>query len=1104
MLTATQGSGEKASTSSYTYDSVGNVTSVTNGNGKVTRYSYDQLSNLVERMNSLGDKETYTYNVNNQLEKVTKSDGKTISYDYNKLDQLLKVEYSEKQDGQVLYTYDADGRRVSMSDLTGTSQYATNEEGEITGVRQGDGSLIQYEYDAYGNISKMIYPDGSTVSYTYDELDRLTSVTDVKGQKTSYSYNPAGDLTEVDRGDGTKSFLTYDKAHRLTELRHMDKQGKLISSYGYEYDDGGYIAKETIKQDGETLVHTYTYDTLGQVENMTVLDGAGKELSKISYTYDLAGNKLTSTETVDGKESQTHFTYDDHNRLTKLEGPDGTITYTYDKNGNRIASEKNSEKLDYIYDTENRLLAIKDKKGLLMAALYDGDDNRVFTASRKEGKNTYQLFQRKPKDTKSGRKSPYTAPSGEGNSLFWYGFSQNVLQALSTLPQTIGSIWHSIFDDVSTAYHQKVAKDRATKEGIVINPPELGNLPGQGEVTYASQVQDVLIPYTTREDTYNYYEERNYVNDVNREHTEVLETYDHDGKARETYSYGKGRASYLNNQTGDSYNYLTNQSGSVTGLTKDGQAVASTSYNLYGARKTSTDTTGNPFAYNGEARDDTELDYLRARYYDSQGGTFLTEDSYPGEDTDPLSQNRYSYVQNNPVNYTDPSGHRMVWMGGEGEPSRPRSINTRQQRFYQQSIVGQDSLGRAVSLHEYTDRRIRTDRNFRAPASYYQAFGPNVATYQGGSYGGQSSYAYAQQQAARARAQAEQRRRQQIRYEYGLATGIKSSPTIREGLNLLRNWGTALQNTLKHVCNPKTTGASDKGEIKVPSVADFRKYEDAARYGLTVSEKANIDSSSLSELKNKYGNVLGNYNTYQGTGYFNPQGSPRNRYIISRYEELKAIEDAKVAQKVAEMNKYHYTNLYKHIAETGYRIDGTPASDLEKTVAPYVPWIAPIQDVAAAVAGRQGAKYNSSVPTGNGMKWGAEKSTKAVDKASDAARVAGKVDDVKDGTRALTSQEIADKFVSGMEDISKKTGTKNFQSYGGYEKALEDFNSLPLENIKVINTSFGKGYVGILSDGTKVVVRPGSTSNRGATLEFQLEQSKAFEGGSTYEIRYGD
>ena len=60
-----------------------------------------------------------------------------------------------------------------------------------------------------------------------------------------------------------------------------------------------------------------------------------------------------------------------------------------------------------------------------MAALYDGDDNRVFTASRKEGKNTCQLFQGKSKDAqsgdqlshagidKSGRKSPYTGPSGE-------------------------------------------------------------------------------------------------------------------------------------------------------------------------------------------------------------------------------------------------------------------------------------------------------------------------------------------------------------------------------------------------------------------------------------------------------------------------------------------------------------------------------------------------------------------------------------------------------------------------------------------------------------------------------------------------------------------
>ena len=49
--------------------------------------------------------------------------------------------------------------------------------------------------------------------------------------------------------------------------------------------------------------------------------------------------------------------------------------------------------------------------------------------------------------------------------------------------------------------------------------------------------------------------------------------------------------------------------GSVSGLTKDRQTVASTSYNLYGARKIGIDTTGNPFAYNGEDLDDTGLNY---------------------------------------------------------------------------------------------------------------------------------------------------------------------------------------------------------------------------------------------------------------------------------------------------------------------------------------------------------------------------------------------------------------------------------------------------------------------------------------------------------------
>ncbi|WP_228062250.1 MULTISPECIES: RHS repeat-associated core domain-containing protein, partial [unclassified Streptococcus] len=303
------------------------------------------------------------------------------------------------------------------------------------------------------------------------------------------------------------------------------------------------------------------------------------------------------------------------------------------------------------------------------------------------------------------------------------------------------------------------AKDRANDEGLVVNPPDLGNLPGEGEVTYASEVKEVLIPYTTREDSFHYYEERNYVNDVNRKHTEVLQTYDRELKARETYTYGQGRSSYHNHGTGDTYQYLTNQAGSVTGLTKDGQAVASSKYQLYGSTKDSTDETGNPYAYNGEARDSTGLDYLRARYYDSQAGTFLTEDSYQGELDDPLSQNRYAYVQNNPVNYTDPSGHFpspfTMMVGGGGRP------------LYQQPkplINPKDGTLYAPTTPEHEAHQIRQQQTGVYSYTYIPSHVPTS-----------SAYEYIQQQEsqlrAQAHAQAVQYRQQQIQQEYAQSIG---------------------------------------------------------------------------------------------------------------------------------------------------------------------------------------------------------------------------------------------------------------------------------------------------------------------------------------------
>jgi len=423
----------------------------------------------------------------------------------------------------------------------------------------------------------------------------------------------------------------------------------------------------------------------------------------------------------------------------------------------------------------------------------------------------------------------------------------------------------------------------------------------------------------------------------------------------------------------------------VTGLTKDGQAVSSSRYHLYGARKTSTDTTGNPFAYNGEARDDTGLDYLRARYYDSQGGTFLTEDSYPGEETDPLSQNRYSYVQNNPVNYTDPSGHfwNSIKKGWNYVKKTASNAWNGVKRVASNTWNGVKSVASKAwnvtkSAFNHATNWVRTQVN-RASNWVGRQWNKVQTTYN-------STVDYVQTKYQQAQARIQELHYQAIRTAYAVAIGFKASPTIREGMNLLRNWGTALQNTLKHVCDPKTTGASDKGENKVPSVADFRKYEDAARHGLRPDQKERIDRMTLEEYL-KAPPMTPEENAYASNvkfAKFNQEnkatlptiaaeliGWNNGERLVTGKDPLTG-EDANRWAAGAELAVDIASNFFP-IAKAG------KLRKLEKALDA----VDAVNDASKATKAADKAKD-------------ASKAAKAADKASDAARVADKVDDVKD------------------------------------------------------------------------------------------------------------
>ena len=310
-----------------------------------------------------------------------------------------------------------------------------------------------------------------------------------------------------------------------------------------------------------------------------------------NYTYDKIGNRTSYEKIEDGvSKAKYNYKYNDSNQLikrtnAKIWGDPGT-TYSYDKDGNLIQEcdkTNSADPVTYEYTAENRLAVVKQGGTVLMAAMYDGDNNRVF-----ELDNTYK--------------------------------------------------WEDCYgDEVLIPENQRTEDGNSPKEQLASLVKGGSNAKG----------------YTLTE----------YINDINRENTEVLAEYGADEKVRQAYTYGEsgiGERVSVDKSEESSY-YLYDGRNSVTGiLTETANLTNSYQYDPYGNLTSGTADGVNYYGYNGESTNvKTGLQYLRARYYNAENGTFTTEDSDLGTTENPLTRNRYDYTTNNPLNYSDPTGHSL-------------------------------------------------------------------------------------------------------------------------------------------------------------------------------------------------------------------------------------------------------------------------------------------------------------------------------------------------------------------------------------------------------------------------------------------------------------
>ncbi|MBD3920905.1 hypothetical protein H8B09_19220 [Paenibacillus sp. PR3] len=378
-------------TTRYTYDAAGNVEKRVDAEERETKYSYDATGLLLEQTNPLGQTTKRTYDPNGNVEKQTAPDGQATAYTYDKMNRVTQIKYADN--AAVSYGYDKHGRRTSMKDANGTTDYRYDALDRLIRVTSPDGTAVRYEWTAGNQRSRIVYPNQKGVGYTYDLNGRMITVSDMSNTNTVYTYDKRGAiLTKTLPNQATQSY-TYDAVGQVTGMKQADAGGKVLEQLIYEYDPVGNREQVKRTESGKdeenpsgtakTIITDFAYDALNQLLQANEQGG-----NHASYTYDKVGNRLTKVSTArPGAATVTEkYTYDAADHLTHLERGTDYQDYTYDGRGNmtKVAgvdsssgSTRQGTLQQYKWNAANRLVEQTNEYGNKSTYRYDGDGNRL-------------------------------------------------------------------------------------------------------------------------------------------------------------------------------------------------------------------------------------------------------------------------------------------------------------------------------------------------------------------------------------------------------------------------------------------------------------------------------------------------------------------------------------------------------------------------------------------------------------------------------------------------------------------------------------------------------------------------------------------------------
>ena len=631
------------------------VTSETDSLGRTTAYQYDAVGNITKITRLYGTpnavSSTMTYDPTyNQLTSVTDPNNNTTTLTYDAYGNLTQA--TDALGHSVKTVYDAEGRPTSIQDALSHVRSLSYQGADLASTTDPLGNTVRYFADQVGRTTSVIDPMGNASYLAYDNLDRVRQATDAKGNVTSKTYDQNGNvLTLVDQNLNTTSF-SYDSRNRVAGSKDA-----LLQASTQSYEPGGRVSQ--------------VIDRNGQVSGVTQFDGLGRPLqqgfgattaaptvfkSTVTNTWD-AGNRLTKV--VDSASGTITRTYDDLDRLKSETSPQGTVSYTYDAGGRRqTMTVQGQPTVTYTWDKGNRLIQIQQAAGPIngnaiktIKFSYDNADRRTQTTLPNGIVVAYAYDNA---DELTGITYKKSSGTVIGNLTYTYDADGHRTSVGGTLANVNPGVPAS-----STSFD---ADNRLTTwNGQALAYDRNGNLINDGSNTYTWDERNRLIAMngaSTASFAYDSFGRR-----TSATVGGAATSYLYDGMNAAQTQSGATTSSLLSglgidelyatlSATQQAYR-LADALGSTIALTDATQAPAAIyAYDAYG-NSTRSGAGNSPVQYTGRENDGDGLYFYRARYYSSRFARFVSVDPLGWEAG---QSNYYSYVEGDPVLFSDPAG----------------------------------------------------------------------------------------------------------------------------------------------------------------------------------------------------------------------------------------------------------------------------------------------------------------------------------------------------------------------------------------------------------------------------------------------------------------